>query len=351
MWASEDGEGREVLLGVSALGGGVDKDDTLRCPHDVAAPQVAVGSGGTHVPLHGDRVGDEARLAVVEPARFKPLAKPLDEDAFGGREGAVVKIGSDAFARVEGAPGVSSGRGRGAFLRCLTVRGSLGISVITGHTDARMMSVAIVVIMSMPRQGQVSLPHPAVALEPGRWRAQVGCAGGVRVGEGPPELFGGLHCWRDGGQPGFFEPRRAVIEDGHDGCPGVRGLGEPRKARNLVGDPPAAAIRFPDGVHRCGLLSAKKLQRSPPSTPLRDGSTISRVMWGIGNYSTVCHRDGSTTQQCIASDSSSLSSGRWPDREDRSYVLCQKDRRGPPRPPVRKSTGVHTNPLRSTLAR
>ena len=85
----------------------------------------------------------------------------------------------------------------------------------------------------------------------------------VRVSEGAAKVFGGSRGWRDRDQTGFLKPRRTMIEHGHDGGPRVRGLGKPRKTRNLVGDPPAAAVRFPDGVHRCGLLSARKLQRSP----------------------------------------------------------------------------------------
>lgn len=74
------------------------------------------------------------------------------------------------------------------------------------------------------------------------------------MGEGAAKVFGGSRAWRSRDQAGLLEPRRAVTEYGYDGGPGVRGLGEPRKPRNLVGDPPAAAVRFPDGVHRCGLL-------------------------------------------------------------------------------------------------
>ena len=96
----------------------------------------------------------------------------------------------------------------------------------------------------------MGLPHPAIPLEAGRRRTQVAGAGGMRVGEGAAEVFGRLGSWGDGDQAGFLEPRRAVIEHGHDGGPGVRGLGEPREPSHLVGDPPAAAIRFPDGVHR-----------------------------------------------------------------------------------------------------
>ena len=87
-------------------------------------------------------------------------------------------------------------------------------------------------------------------------------SGGVRLGEGAAKVFGGSQGWRDRDQEGLLEPRRAVIEHGHDGSAGARGLGEPREPRNLVRDPPTAAIRFPDGVHRCGLLSAWKLRRS-----------------------------------------------------------------------------------------
>ena len=70
------------------------------------------------------------------------------------------------------------------------------------------------------------------------------------MGKGAAKVFGGSRGWRDRDQAGLLEPRRAVIEHRHDGGPGVRGLGEPREARDLVGDPPAAAVRFPDGVHR-----------------------------------------------------------------------------------------------------
>ena len=109
----------------------------------------------------------------------------------------------------------------------------------------------------------MGLPHPAVALEAERRRTQVAGSGGVRMGEGAAKVFGGSRGWRDRDQAGLLEPRRAVIEHRHDRGARIRGLGEPREARNLVGDPPAATIRFPDGVHRCGLLSARKLQRSP----------------------------------------------------------------------------------------
>ena len=87
--------------------------------------------------------------------------------------------------------------------------------------------------------------------------------GGVRAGKGAAKVFSGSRAWRGRDQAGFLEPRRAVIEHRNDGSAGARGLGEPREAHDLVGDPPAAAVRFPDGVHRCGLLSARKLQRSP----------------------------------------------------------------------------------------
>lgn len=67
----------------------------------------------------------------------------------------------------------------------------------------------------------MGLPHPAVALEAGRWRAQVAGSGGVRMGKGAAKVFGGLRGWRDGDQAGLLEPRRAVIEYGYDGGPGV----------------------------------------------------------------------------------------------------------------------------------
>ena len=111
--AAEDREGREVLLGMAALCGGVDEDRAVRGPHDVAAPQVAVGAGGADVALAAFRFFDEARLAVVKRARFEALTEFVDERAFCGREGAVVDVGGDALARVEGAPGFALGRGRG----------------------------------------------------------------------------------------------------------------------------------------------------------------------------------------------------------------------------------------------
>ena len=231
--ASEDGEGGEVFLGVAALRGGVDEDGTVGGPHDVAAPQVAVGAGGTDVALARFHVFDEARLPVVELSRFEAFAELVDERSFGGRESAVVGVGGDPLARVEGAPGFTFRRGRG---------------------QARMAG-----------KREAGLPHPAIALEAGRWRTQVTGSGSVRVGEDAAELFCCFRSWRDGDQAGLLEPRRAVIENGHDGGAGVRGLGEPREARNLVRDPPAAAVRFPDGVHRCGLLS----HNAPTLTPER----------------------------------------------------------------------------------
>ena len=231
--AAEDREGREVLLGVAALRGGVDEDGTVRCPHDVAAPQVAVGAGGTDVALARFHVFDEARLPVVELSRFEAFAELVDERSFRGREGAVVSVGGDPLACVEGPPGFTFRRGRGR-------------ARLTG-------------------QREVGLPHPAVPRKAGRRRTQVAGSGSVRVGEGAAELLRRPRSWRDGHQARLLEPRRAVIEDRHDGGARVRGLGEPRKARNLVGDPPAAAIRFPDGVHRCALLS----HNAPTLTPER----------------------------------------------------------------------------------
>ena len=99
-------------------------------------------------------------------------------------------------------------------------------------------------------QGQWRLPHPTVTLEAGRGRTQVAGSGGVRVREGATEFLCGPRSWRDGHQARLLEPCRAVIAHGHDGRAGLRGLGEPRKARNLVGDPPAAAIRLSHGLHR-----------------------------------------------------------------------------------------------------
>ena len=245
--AAEDREGRQVLLGVAALGGGVDEDRPVGGPHDVAGPQVAVGAGRADASGTGDRVGDEARLAVVERPRFEALAQALNESPVGRAEGRGVQVGGDTFARVEGAPGL--GRDRGRVLRCLAARGPSGISCFTGHAAPHLRCDAIAGFLGSTRQGQVRLPHPTVTLEPGRWHAQVTGARGVRVGEGAAEPLGGLGSWRDGDQTRFLEPRRAVIEDGHDGDPRVRGLGKPREARDLVGDPPAAAVPLPDGVH------------------------------------------------------------------------------------------------------
>ena len=238
--AAEDGEGREVLLGVAALRGGVDEDGPFGGPHDVAAPQVAVGAGGADIVLARLHVFDEARLPVVERARFEAFAELVDERSFGGREGAVVGVGGDPLTRVECAPGFTFRRGRGR-------------AWLTG-------------------QREVGLPHPAVPLEAGRRRAQVAGSGGVRMGEGATKVFGGSRGWRDRDQAGLLEPRRTVIENGHDGGARVRGLSEPRKARNLVGDPPAAAVRFPDGVHRVWPPVAqpvnadtREIRRPPPS--------------------------------------------------------------------------------------
>ena len=73
-----------------------------------------MGAGGADVAMAAFRFFDEARLAVVERARFEALAELVDERAFGGREGAVVEVGGDALARVEGTPGFTfRRRGRG----------------------------------------------------------------------------------------------------------------------------------------------------------------------------------------------------------------------------------------------
>ena len=111
--AAEDREGREVLLGVAALRGGVNEDGTLGGPHDIAAPQVAVGAGGADVALAAFRFFDEARLAVVKHAGLEALTEFFDERSFGGSEDAVVEVGGDALARVESAPGFFRRRRRG----------------------------------------------------------------------------------------------------------------------------------------------------------------------------------------------------------------------------------------------
>ena len=250
---AEDREGRQVLLGVAALRGGVDEDRPIGGPHDVAGPQVAVGAGRADASGTGDRVGDEARLAVVERPRFEALAQALNESPVGRAEGRGVQVGGDTFARVEGAPGL--GRDRGRVLRCLAARRAAGMAHVAGHTTPRLMHDAVAGFRDISRQRQGRLPHPPLAIKSRRWHAQVTGARGVRVGEGAAEPLGSLGSWRDGDQARFLEPRRAVIEDGHDGGPRVRGLSQPREARDLVGDPPAAAVPLPDGVHR-----------SPPST-------------------------------------------------------------------------------------
>ena len=86
MRAAEDGEGSEVLLGVPTLRGGVDEDGSAGRPHDVAVPQVTVGARGTDVLAPSDRVGDQARLVVVEFSGFEALAELFDERTFGGSE-------------------------------------------------------------------------------------------------------------------------------------------------------------------------------------------------------------------------------------------------------------------------
>lgn len=111
--AAEDREGREVLLGVAALRGGVDEDGPFGRPHDIAAPQVAVGAGSADAVVAVFRVFYEARLPMVERAGLEALAEFFDERSFGGREGAVVEVGGDALARVKGSPGVTLERGRG----------------------------------------------------------------------------------------------------------------------------------------------------------------------------------------------------------------------------------------------
>ena len=72
-----------------------------------------MGAGGADVVMAAFRFFDEARLAVVEHARFEALAEFVDERAFCGREGAVVDVGGDALARVESAPGFFRRRGMG----------------------------------------------------------------------------------------------------------------------------------------------------------------------------------------------------------------------------------------------
>ena len=72
-----------------------------------------MGAGGADVVVAVFRVFYEVRLAMVQRPRFEALAEFFDARAFCGREGAVVGVGGDALARVEGTPGFTVGRGRG----------------------------------------------------------------------------------------------------------------------------------------------------------------------------------------------------------------------------------------------
>ena len=111
--AAEDREGREVLLGVAALRGGVDEDGPLRRPHDVAAPQVAVGAGGADAVVAVSRVFYEARLPVVERARFEAFAELVDERSFRGREGTVVDADDLMDEMVATARAIAEEQGKG----------------------------------------------------------------------------------------------------------------------------------------------------------------------------------------------------------------------------------------------
>lgn len=176
--AAEDGEGREVLLGVPALRGGVDEDGAAGRPHDVAVPQVAVGARGTDVLAPSDRFGDQARLAVVEVAGVEALAQPLDEVPLGGGEDARVQVRRDSLTRIERSPRLARGRGRGGLGRIRAVRAARFAA------SARAFG-----------EGEVSLPHPAVTRVPVGGGTQVRGTGGVRVGEGAAECFGILRRW------------------------------------------------------------------------------------------------------------------------------------------------------------
>ena len=72
-----------------------------------------MGAGGADAVVAVFRAFYEARLAVVESAGLEALTEFFDECTLGGREGAVVEVGGDALTRVEGTPGVYSGRGLG----------------------------------------------------------------------------------------------------------------------------------------------------------------------------------------------------------------------------------------------
>ena len=231
--AAEDGEGSEVLLGVPSLRGWVDEDGAAGRPHDVAVPQVAVGARGTDVLAPSDHVGNQARLAVVEVAGVEALAQPLDEVPLGGGEDARVQVRHDSLTRIERSPRLARGRGRGGLGRIRAVRAARFAA------SARAFG-----------EGEVSFPHPAVTRVPVGGGTQVRGTGSVRVGEGAAECFGILRRWRHRDHARFLQPRRPVIEHGHDRRPGVRGLGEPCEARDLVGDPPATAIRLSYRLHR-----------------------------------------------------------------------------------------------------
>lgn len=152
--------------------------------------------------------------------------------------------------------------------------------------------------------------------------------GGMRLSKGATKVFSRLGSWGDRDQPRLLEPRRAAIKHGHDGSPGVRGLGEPRESSDLERDPPAAAIRFPDGVHRvwppicveaAALPRLLALQRatSPryqglceasgtPSTlrevagrPLESGSLTTQVPYRAGNGLTQKIEDAVCAMQIV----------------------------------------------------
>ena len=96
--AAEDREGRQVLLGVAALRGGVDEDGALGGPHDVSAPEVAVGAGRADATAFGYALGQIPRMPVDYSSSERAAARC---DALAGLVNHPVRVGrivsSDSF--------------------------------------------------------------------------------------------------------------------------------------------------------------------------------------------------------------------------------------------------------------
>jgi len=176
--AAGDGGGSKGLPGGPALRGGVDEDSSAGRPHDVAVPQVAVSARGTDVLAPSDRVGDQARLAVVEVAGVEALAQPLDKTPLGGGEDARVQVRCNPLACIERSPRLARRRGRG----------SLG-------TIRAVRAIRFAASAWTFGEGEVSLPHPAVTRVPVGGGTQVRGTGSVRVGKGAAKCFSILRRW------------------------------------------------------------------------------------------------------------------------------------------------------------